>query len=346
MDFLRRIFGLSTESTAAPQGDGITITHGEVETASPPPEPVIAAPAQKEPIVENLSDTLPIAETVKGNMDAALYGGTRPLPPLETVVAKPGQRLTFGQLSDVGMVRGNNQDLMLSFVASSSSDDDMPDFGLFIVADGMGGHHDGEKASAITARIVARHVLTEIFHAMLSQKMNDPDRPAIAEILRDAVQEANGEVTEQIPEGGTTITTSVILGDMAYLAHVGDSRAYLITDDGIEQMTRDHSLVQRLIELDQLTPEEAADHPQRNVLYRAIGQSETLDVDAMTRRLPPRARLLLCSDGLWNLVSEDMILETVRRFSNPQEACAHLIKAANDRGGSDNITAVIIQIPG
>lgn len=346
MDFLRRIFGLSTESAAVPQGDVISITHGDVETASPPPEPIIAAPVQSDPIVEIKNETPPAAETLKDNRDAVLYGSTRPLPPLETVVAKPGQRLTFGQLSDVGMVRGNNQDSMLSFVASSSSDDDMPDFGLFIVADGMGGHHDGEKASAITARIVARHVLTEIFNAMLNQKMNDPDRPAIAEILRDAVQEANDVVTEQIPEGGTTITTSVILGDMAYLAHVGDSRAYLITDDGIEQMTRDHSLVQRLIELDQLTPEEAAEHPQRNVLYRAIGQSDTLDVDAMTRRLPPRARLLLCSDGLWNLVPEDMILETIRRFSNPQEACTRLIRAANDRGGSDNITAVIIQIPG
>ena len=86
---------------------------------------------------------------------------------------------------------------------------------------------------------------------------------------------------------------------------MGDSRAYLITDDRIEQITRDHSLVQRLIELDQLTPEEAMDHPQRNVLYRAIGQSETLDVDAITRRLPPHARLMLCSDGLWNMVPED-----------------------------------------
>jgi serine/threonine protein phosphatase PrpC len=210
----------------------------------------------------------------------------------------------------------------------------------------MGGHHDGEKASAITVRLVANHVLSVIISPMLEQEMGNPDRPAMADVLRDAVQKANDAVTEEIPEGGTTVTAAVILGDLAYIAHVGDSRAYMISDEGIEQVTRDHSLVQRLIELDQLTVEESIDHPQRNVLYRAVGQSDTLDVDAITRRLPPRSRLLLCSDGLWNLVSENIIRQTIIQHSNPQEACNRLVKMANDRGGPDNITVILVQVPG
>jgi PPM family protein phosphatase len=351
MDFLRRVLGLSTntEATSSSKDTVITITQGEPESASPP-EPVIETPAQTEKPPEKKNSPTTTEErsfvtTPVVPISVADMMGTRPLPPLETFVPKPGQRIVFGALSDVGMVRGNNQDAMMVLLSSSSTNDDLPDFGLFIVADGMGGHHDGEKASAITARIVAKHVNTEIFLSLLNQQMNDPDRPSIAEILREAVEKANEAVTAEIPEGGTTVTASVILGDLAYIAHVGDSRAYMITDEGIEQITRDHSLVQRLIELDQLTPEEAAEHPQRNVLYRAIGQSESLDVDAITRRLPPRSRLLLCSDGLWNLVSEDAISDIVTNNS-PQEACNKLVKMANDRGGPDNISVILVQVPG
>jgi protein phosphatase len=174
----------------------------------------------------------------------------------------------------------------------------------------------------------------------------DSDRPTVSETLSEAIQSANSAVSEQIPEGGTTVTAVIVLGDLAYVGHVGDSRAYLITDDGIEQITRDHSLVQRLIELDQLTPEEAAVHPQKNVLYRAIGQSDNLEVDALTRRLPRGSRVLLCSDGLWNQVSEELLASTVRSAKTPQEACDRLIALANERGGPDNITAILVQVPG
>src|SRR5690606_5445425 len=130
------------------------------------------------------------------------------------------------------------------------------------------------------------------------------------------------------------------IGDLAYIAHVGDSRIYLYTKDGLEQLTRDHSLVQRLIELDQLTQEEAAEHPQKNVLYRALGQSENIEVDTLTRRLPPKARLLLCSDGLWNQVPERDIQEIVKQSNNPQDACNKLVALANKHGGMDNVTVI------
>ncbi|MBI5960552.1 MAG: Stp1/IreP family PP2C-type Ser/Thr phosphatase [Chloroflexi bacterium] len=348
MNFLRRVLGLSSDANITPTEEGIHITQGQSPSLTTmPEESVVVTPPPSSNVVANKSDTAPAAPVPTKEMaQTKVEVGTRPLPPLEVVVPVPGQRLQFGQLSNVGMVRSNNQDSILSIVASTTSNDQLPDFGLFIVADGMGGHLEGERASAIATRIVARHVISEIYGAILDQQMNDPERPSIAEVLRAAVQKANDAVTEEIPDGGTTVTVTVVLGDMAYIAHVGDSRAYMITDDGIEQITRDHSLVQRLIELDQLTPEEAPDHPQRNVLYRALGQSDSLDVDAITRRLPPRARLLLCSDGLWNMVSEDHIQAVLAKHHQAQTACEELVKMANDRGGPDNISMIVVQVPG
>src|SRR5690606_13022166 len=266
-------------------------------------------------------ETKQFTEVSEGNdvTESAEYtpsdGATRPLP-LESVISTKNSHLRFGQSTDVGMVRNNNQDAVLSFFSTSRSVEEQPDFGLFIVADGMGGHHDGEKASAMTARLVTNHVMNHIYLPMLNDRGSN-DRPPITEILVEGVQKANADVISQVPEGGTTLTAVTVIGDLAYIVHVGDSRVYLVTKDGLEQITRDHSLVRRLIELDQLTEEEAVDHPQKNVLYRAIGQSETLEVDANTKRLPPNSRLLLCSDGLWNLVDDKEIGEIVMSHDNP-----------------------------
>jgi protein phosphatase len=289
---------------------------------------------------DSLSETQPL-ETMSSSVDD---GTTRPLP-IESVIATKNEHLRFGQSTDVGMVRSNNQDSVLSHFTTSRSAEDYPDFGLFLVADGMGGHQDGEKASALTARIVASQITKDVFMPVLLGEPNG-DRPPITEMLIDAVQKANAHIIEHVPEGGTTLTAVTIISDLAYIVHVGDSRAYLITRDGLEQLTRDHSLVARLIELDQLRPEEVADHHQKNVLYRALGQSDNLEVDAVTRRLPPNSRLLICSDGLWNQVEDDEILEIVLSHDNPQEACDKLVALANTRGGTDNITTILLQIPG
>jgi serine/threonine protein phosphatase PrpC len=270
-------------------------------------------------------------------------GATRPLPP-ETVISSSNEHIYFGQATDVGMVRSNNQDSAFSFLSTSRTSDQRPDFGLFIVADGMGGHHDGEKASAITAHTVAAYVTKNVYLPMIEGD-NDADRMSITEAMIAAVQKANADVITKVPDGGTTLTAVAVVGDLAYVAHVGDSRIYLITKDGLEQITRDHSLVQRLKELGQLTEEEVAVHSQKNVLYRALGQSENLEVDALTRRLPPNSRLLLCSDGLWNLLNENEIVDIVMKHTNPQEACDKLVALANTHGGNDNITTIILQIP-
>lgn len=323
-----------------------TISQGRpdgMSNAAPEDLVIEAPPGARKPVTSPLGD---IVVEVDQSPTPMPFGNTRPLPPLETYISKPGKHLTYGMNSDIGLQRNNNQDSMLTFFTSNVSVEERPDFGLFAVADGMGGHHDGEKASAITIRILTQYIIDKLYLNMLAAPVDSDDRPIISETLADAVLRANSAVSEQIPEGGTTVTAVLIMGDLAYVAHVGDSRAYLITGDAMEQITRDHSLVQRLIELDQLTPEEASTHPQRNVLYRAIGQSENLEVDAVTRRLPPNSRLLICSDGLWGQVPEEVLLDVVRSAKSPQEACDRLVAAANERGGPDNITAVIVQIPG
>lgn len=320
MELFRRLFSQSDSPQTAPESE--------------PP----ASPASTEGATD-------VSSTLVSSSDMGVPDGvTRPLP-LETVISTRNEHITFGQSTDVGMVRSNNQDAALSFFFSSRTAEDRPDFGLFVVADGMGGHQDGEKASAMTARTVASYVTSNIYLPMLSDS-ETIDQPPIAEMLVAAVQKANADVRARVPDGGTTLTAVAIIGNLAYVVHVGDSRVYLITRDGVEQITRDHSLVQRLVELDQLTPEQIADHPQKNVLYRALGQSDTLEVDTVTRRLPPNSRLLLCSDGLWNLVTESEISEITLGRYTPQEACDKLVALANARGGTDNITAILLHIPG
>ena len=340
MNLIRRLFGPekppeTTEPLVTP------------EVASPKVEPKDDPETVETPKVEQPTAPLedPAPKVVTANLEMLhADGATRPLPE-ETLIAFLGNgHLTFGQASDVGMVRTNNQDAAHSFFSTSRSADDRPDFGLFIVADGMGGHHDGEKASAITISTVATQVMTTILTPMLAGETENT--PPITEALTTAIEKANAEVIKHVPDGGTTLTCAIVIGDLAYIAHVGDSRIYLITKDNMEQLTRDHSLVQRLIELDQLTPEEAAEHPNKNMLYRALGTNELIEVDTITRRLPPKSRLVLCSDGLWNQVDGKEILEVIKQTPSPQEACNKLVALANKHGGVDNVSVVLLHMPG
>lgn len=324
------------------------------------PTDKLDAPESETPPQESLADTQPLSSPTKPVVEPDIDSPTKPLQtmpsefvptrqlePVQTFISTPGKHIAVGMKSDVGMVRQNNQDSLLVFNAMQIGASPMPDFGFFVVADGMGGHEHGERASMLAARMIGEYVMREFYLKLVAS--GDPtadDMPFINEVLIDALNKANEVVSAEIPEGGTTVTAAALMGDMAYIAHVGDSRAYLITMDGMEQVTRDHSLVQRLIELEHLTPEEAQRHPQRNVLYRALGQSENLEIDTLTRRLPPGARLMLCSDGLWSLVPEEKIISVLGAASTPQEACDRLVKMANERGGNDNVTVIIVQMPG
>jgi protein phosphatase len=164
------------------------------------------------------------------------------------------------------------------------------------------------------------------------------------EILTGAVKNANVAVQEGVPGAGTTLTMAVIMGNTAYIAHVGDTRAYVFKQNQLKQVTQDHSFSQRLEELGETTAQELALF--QNVLYKAIGQTKLADkdIDTYVQHLPPGASLLLCSDGLWGLVADSNIKEVLAAAPTPQHACERLITLANENGGRDNITVIIISM--
>ncbi len=255
----------------------------------------------------------------------------------------PSRRLLVGHASHVGLVRTHNEDASLVLGSIFEGDDQVEDFGLFLVADGMGGHQAGEVASALAVRKVASHLTQDVYVPYLLQAAHQSDQTPLAEALQKAVEAANQAVHEQVPGSGTTLTCALVIGARAYVAHVGDSRAYLYYNQELKQITRDHSYVDKLVELGQISAEVAAVHPQRNVLYRAVGQGDQLEIDLHILDLPSGSRLLLCCDGLWGMLPDSAIQTILASAPSPQDACHQLIDAANNAGGRDNITAVIVE---
>jgi protein phosphatase len=236
------------------------------------------------------------------------------------------RRLVATGRSDVGRVREGNEDALL--IRDS----------VFAVADGMGGHLAGEVASA-TALEPVEQLDGRIF----------PDHAAAVTALRDAVVAANDRVSELAAANpdyrgmGTTLTAVLVEGRRLHVAHVGDSRAYLLRDGHFSQLTDDHTLVQHLVDEGQITREEAARHPQRSVVTRAIGVSWDVDVDSMSLELQAGDQLLLCSDGLTGVVEDEVIARTLEQIDDPDEAVGALIDRANEAGGPDNITVLLLR---
>lgn len=283
---------------------------------------------------------IPVDYTFTGDIS---NGVTQPLAQEAVADLRGLSHILFSQATDVGRIRANNEDAVFSFFATGRSADEIPDFGLFIVADGLGGHQDGEKASALSVRTIAHHVMKNLYMPMLLDE-REYDQP-INELIAEAMLKAHSEIQHRVPRGSTTCSAAIVIGDIAYIAHVGDSRIYLIHKGSIEQLTRDHSVVQRLIELDHITPDEAASYQNRNYLYKALGQNEELEVDTLRRRLPPGSRMLLCSDGLWGQVAEPQIVEILATSVTLQEACFQMVALANASGGVDNVSVSLLQIP-
>ncbi len=266
-----------------------------------------------------------------------------PLPTLPVGEGKEGELfLLVGALTDRGPI-DHNEDALFVLNAALSRGEDLLPLGLYIVADGMGGHEGGQRASDLAVRLTAHWILERIYQPFLLDPNRSAGQQPINDVLVEAAVAANSKVREECPRGGTTLTCTFVLGTNAFIAHVGDTRAYLISHNTIRQITTDHSLVNRLIELGQITPEEALTHPQRNVLYRALGRPGSLEVDTYLQSLPLNSSLLLCSDGLWGVISEQEILSVVNAASSPQVACRQLVALAAERG-DDNITAVLVQV--
>jgi protein phosphatase len=245
----------------------------------------------------------------------------------------------------VGQVREHNEDSLYMLTTQTTNNGDNTPLGLYIVADGMGGHQHGELASGLAVRSIANSILRKIFIPLTSIKPTPPSAP-LQEILEDSVIEAHKVITREAPGSGTTLTVALLVDRTMLTAHVGDSRAYWIPDQGdVQVLTRDHSFVMRMLELGQITEAEAAVHPQRNVLYKALGQGEPSAPDISSAALPENGLLLLCSDGLWGVIPQNNILEILSETPDLQLAAQKLVDRANELGGPDNITAVLIRLP-
>ncbi|MBK8988034.1 MAG: serine/threonine-protein phosphatase [Chloroflexi bacterium] len=243
----------------------------------------------------------------------------------------------------VGARRDRNEDSSLTLVSEIGGHFAVLPFGLYIVADGMGGHSDGHVASKIASRTAAAHIINHIYLPLL-QADDKGFKTPIQEVLEQAVQKANRAVFEHDPEmdSGTTLTVALVLGRRLHVAHVGDSRLYLWSNGKFDPITNDHSLVQRLQDVGQLTAEEATFYRYGHILLRAVGQADEVEVDTYMRLLPKSGKLLMCSDGLSGFVSEGEIRDILEREISLEEMADALFRAAMDAGGFDNITAVLV----
>ena len=265
--------------------------------------------------------------------------------PVEVKFRSEVPQFIVGSGQSVGRVRDHNEDSILTLTMLTANNGEYLPIGLFIVADGMGGHKLGEVASNLAIRTVSRQILHKVMLSMMDVEPSPPEE-GLQEIVSESVLEAHHVITEKAPGSGTTFTAVLIVGKQMLIAHVGDSRAYAISLEGeAEILTRDHSLVKRMIELGHLTEEEATVHPQRNVLYRALGQGDPFSPDVRSSLVPDSGYLLLCSDGLWGLVPQDEMVRVILDAPSPEIACQKLIDAANRAGGPDNISAILVHLP-
>lgn len=255
--------------------------------------------------------------------------------------------LLAGWLSDPGINRRNrpNEDSLFAAKGTRLHHAQSQRVGLFIVADGMGGHVYGQEASRMAIQIMIDVVLPKLF---MNNELNDA---SFRKLLVDGVQAANRVMYQrnqaQCTEMGTTITAVLIIDSTAFVVNVGDSRTYLYREgEGLRKVTHDHSLVTYLVESGILKPEDIYIHPQRNQIYRSLGTKPLTVVDAFTEQLQPHDTLLLCSDGLWEVVRDPHIQQVLQHTAAPSQKSHMLFEAAMKSGGPDNISVIVICITG
>lgn len=262
--------------------------------------------------------------------------------------------------SDPGLVRQSNEDTVLDYTRPAGLGVPM---GLLIVADGMGGHQAGDVASRLAVETVYQELRPYLEHSDADDTQPGIRLDAVQDRLngrltfyqervRAAVSTANLAIHEYasshpVEAGnlGTTVALVFIRGDRAIVANVGDSRVYLLRQQVLQQLTRDHSLVGHLIRNGQIEPQDVFDHPHRSIITRALGFNPDVQIDITTQQLEAGDRLLVCSDGLWEMIrDEGEIARELQQASSPQAAVTHLIEAANRYGGADNIGVVVAEM--
>ena len=285
-------------------------------------------------IVRNESETIPLSPE---QVDDIIAQQTMQYE-LQHLIAASGQ--------SVGKQRELNEDSLLTISTTLAGNSGNTPFGLYIVADGMGGHQYGEIASNTAMRTFGGHIMRK-FHSYLFDLPTTPLDESLQDLMLAGVSQAQDAIQRDAPGSGTTLTAVLVLGEQISIAHVGDSRAYAVYPDGrFDLITRDHSLVGRLEELGQITAEEAAVHPQKNVLYRALGQGEVLEPDIFSTPFPRKGMLMICSDGLWGVLTDREMHQAIKDANTLERACQNLVNAANAAGGPDNISVVLVKMIG
>jgi protein phosphatase len=274
-------------------------------------------------------------------------------------------KLESAALTDPGRARSINEDHVWTQVYAASEGETT---GLFIVCDGVGGHLGGECASYWATETV-KHELADLFcppdpratiHIPKAEleagQWNEATRLSAVRKIENrvvyAIQKANQVVYEyaqkkpdKAADAGTTITMAVVQGDRTIIANVGDSRTYLLQNGHLRKITRDHSLVATMVTNGQIQPEEIFVHPQRNLIYRSLGNKQEVKVDTFIEAIKPGDSLLLCSDGLWEMVQdEQLIVRLIEQAGTPAQACRKLAEAANAAGGEDNIAVIVVKV--
>jgi serine/threonine protein phosphatase PrpC len=268
----------------------------------------------------------------------------------ETPLFPFGAHISVAGMSHVGLTRAGdtNEDSFAAININLAHDSRQQPLAVAIVADGLGGHASGQEASRLASRIFVERLTRDlILPFVLPMGGSLPPDEAVETALRDAVAAANTSVYEANVQGaadmGSTLVAAVIVGDHAWIANIGDSRAYVLDGASLRRVTSDHSLVEQLIVSGMIQPEERYTHLQRNRIFRSLGGDPTVEVDIFTQKLKPGMRLLLCSDGMWEMTRDPEMERILRENADPRETCEALIVSANGHGGEDNITAVVLR---
>ena len=238
-------------------------------------------------------------------------------------------------LSDVGLSRENNEDTCLYELKNEGAQ------AIFVVCDGMGGAQAGNVASDIAANVFVEQLRPQVREKMSTRYMESILRSAVEFANYDTYRKANS--SDEFQGMGTTLVGGFANGDRVMLANVGDSRAYLYDADGIRRVTRDHSLVEELVQRGEITEEQAREHPRRNLITRALGTSRKVSADYYPLTLEPGQKLLLCSDGLTTMLRDEEVAELLKE-EDIKLCCEQLVDGANAKGGRDNITVLILTV--
>ncbi len=251
--------------------------------------------------------------------------------------------LTVGALSHPGIKRQHkpNEDSLFAVQGVQTHSSQPQPFGLFVVADGMGGYAYGQEASRLAIQTIADQVLPKLFGR---RGLDDAD---LNSLLVDGIQAANQVVhqrnMEQHTAMGTTVTAALVVDATAYMVNVGDSRIYLYCEpEGLRKLTRDHSVVAHLVETGIIKPDDIYTHPQRNQIYRSLGHEPSIEVDSFIEQLQPNDTLLLCSDGLWEMVHDSRIEQILWNIPDTSQMSRALIEAALAAGGEDNVSVIVV----